>query len=163
MNIQLTSEDLMVAATKAAIRQLMAIRKKRIGHDHGAHSKRKMAQRIGDSVIGNLGEIALSQATGKPITSHFENIKAKDIDQSLEVRTTEYPNGCLLLHDTSPNDSVYVLVVVSDLNAKICGWIEAKHGKQQKFWKDGDPGCYYVPQSELNPISNLPVLSKELT
>ena len=157
MTIDLTTEDLMVAATKAAVRQVMAIRKRRIGHDHGAHSKRKMAQRIGDSVIGNLGEMALSQAIGRPITSKFEDLRAKDIDQSLEVRTTEYANGCLLLHKSSPDDAIYVLVIVNDLSARVCGWIKADDGKRPEYWREGDPGCYFVPQSRLNPIDDLPL------
>lgn len=155
IEINLTAEDLMVASTKAAIRQLMAIKYNRIGHDHGSRSNRKMAQRIGDSVIGNLGEMAVSRYLDKPITSNFEDIKAKDIDGKLEIRTTEYKTGCLLLHDSSPDESIYILVVVNELNAKICGWIEAKNGKLKEYWKDGDPGCYYVPQSKLKSINLL--------
>ena len=155
IEINLTSEDLMVASTKAAVRQLMAIKNNRIGHDHGSRSKRKMAQRIGDSVVGNLGEMAVSRYLKKPITSEFEDIKAKDIDGKLEIRTTEYKTGCLLLHDTSPDELIYILVVIDDLKAKICGWIEAGNGKLKEYWRDGDPACYYVPQSKLKSINLL--------
>ncbi len=145
----------MVASTKAAVRQLMAIKHNRIGHDHGSKSYRKMAQRIGDSVIGNLGEMAVSRYLEKPITSVFEDTKAKDVGGKLEIRTTEYKTGCLLLHDTSPNELIYILVIINDLRATICGWIEAKNGKLKEYWKDGDPACYYVPQSKLKSINLL--------
>jgi hypothetical protein len=151
---KLTAEDFMVACTKGAIRQLMAIKYDRMGHDHGGTSHRSIAQRLGDSVIGELGEMAVSRTLGLPITSHFESTSASDVS-GFEVRCTEYQNGHLLLHKSSPDWVNYVLVVINRLEARIPGWIVARDGKQDSYWRNGDPGCFYVPQSALNSIEEL--------
>ena len=155
MIVHLTAEDFMVATTKAAVRQLMAIKKKRIGSDHGGSSKRKLGQRLSDSIIGALGEIAVSRAMGLQVTSEFENMGAADIGGSVEVRTTELENGCLLLHRTSPDHRIYVLVTIKELQAKVVGWLHARDGKQPNYWRDGDPGCFFCPQESLKRFENL--------
>jgi hypothetical protein len=153
--VYLTAEDYMVATTKGAVRQLMAIKKKRVGSDHGLSSKRKMGQRLMDSIIGAMGEIAASRALNKPITSEFEDLKAVDIGGRYEARATEYLDGCLLVHKSSLDDAIYVLVVLRDLKADVCGWVYAREGKKEEYWREGDPGCYYVPQSVLHDLNEL--------
>jgi hypothetical protein len=155
IKVALTSEDFMVAATRGAVRQLQAIKKGRMGSDHGSSSSRGLSRRLADSVLGDLGEIAVSRVTGLPITSRFEELSAGDLGNRYEVRTTDLRSGHLLLHDSSPDGRIYILAIVSGLEATVCGWIRAADGKHPDYWRDGDPGCYYVPQAHLNDIESL--------
>jgi hypothetical protein len=157
MIIELTAEDFMVAATKGAVRQLVAIKNKRMGHDHGGKSYRKMTQRLADSILGELGEIAVSKFTGLTQSSTLQITKAADIGASIEVRTTEHANGHLVLYDSSNNDYIFVFVTISGLKATLRGWINPEHGKKAEYFVEGDPDCYFVPQSALNPIETLPI------
>lgn len=154
VDIEITVEDFMVASTKASLRQIWNIRKGRIGHDHGSFSKRRIGQRLQDSILGAIAAIVTARFTNLPETDFFDNTKSPDLAGKLEVRSTDYPNGHLLLHEISKDDAYYILVIIEELNAKIYGWIKAKDGKRKEYWREGDPGYYAVPQSALNPINS---------
>lgn len=78
---------------------------------------------------------------------------------NLHVRSTKYPDGCLLLHDTDPDDGPFVCVVTADLpRCRIVGWKRAKHGKRQQFWRtDTNRPAYFVPQDQLWSVWTCPV------
>ena len=155
IDIQMSAEDWMVAATKGAIRQLQAIKQDRMGKDHGSTSQRGVSRRLGDSILGELGEMATARALHSIQTSFFESLRAADIAGRYEVRTTDRDDGCLLLHRTSPDDAIYVLAVVQGLTVSLRGWIQAKDGKKGSNWRRGDPGCFFVPQSDLHPMAGV--------
>lgn len=151
--VNLTYEDFMVAATKAAVRQLQAIRKDRLanGRDGGSKASRSIGTRLGHSFVGEMAEIALSRFLNKPVTSEFENMVAVDIGGEYEARGTEHKNGHLLLNPKDHDDKPYGLVVVSGLRTQIIGWIMGADGKQEKYWNPkADRPCWYVPQSALH-------------
>lgn len=145
----------MVATVRGGMRQLYAIKNGLVGRDHGASSNRTISRRLADSVLGELGELAVSRATGLEIMSAYGDTASGDIEGGIEVRATEYRGGHLLLHDSSPNDLKYVLVVISGIDANVCGWITASDGKLKEYWRKGNPDCYYVPQEKLLPIESI--------
>ena len=155
MTITLTFEDLMVALTKTGVRLGIAIKNQKTGYASGLKSHRTMARRIGDGVMGELTEMAASRLLGTQITSALGNMQAADLGNGIEIRSTERPNGCLLLHDTCKDDTPYVLAVINQLTITLVGWIYARDGKRPELWREGDPACYYVPQSELRPMEDL--------
>ena len=55
IKIEINIEDFMIASTKGGLRQFVNIKKGRIGHDHGDSSKRRVSQRLGDSILGAIG------------------------------------------------------------------------------------------------------------
>lgn len=88
------------------------------------------------------------------------------------VRGTEHLGGCLLLH---PKDieGVYVLVVgplagsLAPIDKQamafyVCGWIEARHGKKNRWVRDPHEGrpAFFVPQTALSSIRSLPRLKR---
>ena len=158
--IEITPEDLMVAAVRGTCRQTRAMMAGRVGHDHGMQSSRKRAysQSWIDSIIGDIGEIELERATGVPTASRYEDMSASDLG-NWEVRTTDNVNGNLLIHQTSPDDKAYVLVVIDfsqgSAVAKIYGWITAAEGRQVGSERDGDPPYYLVGRNDLHAIERL--------
>ena len=115
---------------------------------------------------GALGEIAVCKAldlewTGKGSCINKKNMPKKLIPadvEGLEVRTTTYSTGRLIIRKRD-NDAKFVLVVLNDDHtARVVGWIEAEDAKQDKYW--GDLGkynkpCYIIEQRNLNPIETL--------
>lgn len=78
------------------------------------------------------------------------------------VRSTDKPNGCLILHPRDEDDRVFVLMVGSGRHWEFRGSIVARKGKQ--LGPDGKPRwwrtnvrtpAYFVPQSELDTVLDL--------
>lgn len=75
-----------------------------------------------------------------------------------QVRSTTYDSGHLVLNKNDDDNTPYILVCVNSGVGKIRGWIYARDGKKEKYWRDmsGRGPAFYVPQSDLLPISQLP-------
>jgi len=154
--IDLSYQELILCSTQAAMRQAQACRGGVVGCDHGSTSKRKVKQRLGDKILGEIGETALSRALELPKTSSSNPFDTGDVAQGLEVRATEHQNGHLLLYDSDPNDRFFLAVVEfapGEIRVSLPGWILAEQGRKPRFRGDGDPPCYWIPQSALNPIN----------
>lgn len=153
--VRLAYQDLVLASTNAAMRQSKAIRRNVVGKDHGSSSKRKVCQRLADKVLGELGELALAQELELPKTSTKNPFGRGDVAEGFEVRATEHQNGHLLVYDSDPDARFFLAVIQwekSEIRVSLPGWILASNARQDRFWRDADPGCYWIPQSELNPI-----------
>lgn len=159
--VKLTWEDFMVAIVKGGCRQLQVIKNGRVGHDHGKSSDRQIRTRIGDSVIGELGELAVSRLLRLPVTSALGDSKAADVGR-FEVKTTEWVSGGLPVYDRASDDQVYILVVLvfnrNTIDATVCGWMRAGDAKRDEWFKESfKPPCYLVPQGKLNSMETLEV------
>lgn len=108
---------------------------------------------------GCAGEIAVARCLGvpwEPIIGAGDRA-APDVG-GWHVRSTEYENGHLLLHDDSfctpdPDEDRYVLVIGRRPVLRLVGWCWGWEGKQEKFWRvDCRVPCYFVPQEALHPV-----------
>ena len=69
------------------------------------------------------------------------------------MRTSAHPDACLIAHDSDPDDRVIYLLVGSDGEYLVAGWIRAEHAKKQEFYRDPTGKgrhAYFVPQHKLN-------------
>ena len=77
------------------------------------------------------------------------------------VRSTALPHGSLILHEDDPDDARFVLVVGQIPSLRIAGWIIARDGKTDAYWR-GDPGvrraAWFVPQPALIPWTERDVI-----
>jgi len=77
--------------------------------------------------------------------------------QRIQVRSTPYPNGFLPLHDTDPDEDVFVLVTGTLPTYTIRGAIRGRDAKTPEHWTTTHPTtgrrlphpCYAVTQREL--------------
>lgn len=79
-----------------------------------------------------------------------------DVGRNLQVRSTRYPNGELIVRPSDPDTSTFVLVTCRAPDYEICGWIRGVDAKQNQYVRtnDYDPRPYWsVPQSDLHPIN----------
>jgi len=110
------------------------------------------------AIEGVIGEWIISRMLG--IEWHGKGVLGgPDVGEDLEVRTSAYNNGRLILHpfDGKRGDDpnrIFWLVTGSQQTYFVRGWIRAADGQRQEFWTNptGKKGrdAFFVPQSELN-------------
>ena len=106
-------------------------------------------------LVGSVGECVVAKHLDR-FWAGAGLFRGEDVGE-YQVRTTTYDSGHLVLNNNDYDDKKYILVCVNSGVGKIRGWIYARDGKQEKYWKDksGRGPAYYVPQSDLRPISTL--------
>lgn len=112
-------------------------------------------------IEGAIGELVVSKALGL-YWSGALNFRADDLD-GVQVRSSSRAGASLILHPDDPDDAAFVLVTGINGEYVLPGWQIAARVKRQEFWMDrgrnGRP-AYFVPQSELRPLSELRRLSR---
>lgn len=147
VEVQLTEEEIAEANRIAYQRQKQNLEKGREDRygadpDEGMTLHRRGAQ----------GEKAVSKWLGVEWDGNIGNLEAADVGV-LEVRTTEYQDGALILHPEDNDDSIFILVTEEYPIYRIRGWIRGSSGKSNEFWEDRSGGgrhAYFVPQNRLN-------------
>jgi len=106
---------------------------------------------------GVVAEYVVAKRYGLFYNGAIGNFKAKDVG-GLQVRSTTYQTGCLLLHDEDKDEDIFILVVQRTLkHFCIVGWCYGYEGKIQKNWKEKVKGrpCYFVEQKDLRDMDTL--------
>lgn len=107
-------------------------------------------------VEGMLAEAAVARALGvffSPVTGHLDTALG-DVIPGVQVRSTKYKSGSLLVHDSDADDDRFLLVTGSSGTYHLAGWIMGSKGKLKKFIKEyKGRSAYWVPQSALTPFS----------
>lgn len=108
----------------------------------------------GNDIEGAAAEYVVARHYGK-VWNALVSKPARRLGDvgAAEVRASRHPNGCLLLHESDPDDRGFILVVGACPEFKIVGWIKARDGKREEFWRtDTGRPAFFVPQSALTPI-----------
>jgi hypothetical protein len=108
---------------------------------------------------GCLGELAVARWLNVEWVGFSRAFKSLKYDAGqTQVRTTDHPNGRLLIHPTDPDDQPFILVKTNNLpEVNLVGWILGKNAKRKEWWMELQKGrpCYVVPNSELKEMENL--------
>ena len=103
------------------------------------------------AIEGCLGEYAAAVVTGQLWRGKGPR-NGPDIGKSDEVRTTEYPNGKLILHPKDKRGLKFWLVTGKYGVYQVRGWIMSQYAIHPDYWddhfKNGRP-CFAVPQEDL--------------
>lgn len=111
----------------------------------------------GVHVTGAVGEFVAAKVFGLFWAGPGE-FRGADVGNWLQVKTTDRPEGCLIVKKWEPENAAYVLVVSSDpLTYSIPGWFYGGEAKQKEFFEEKVKGrpAYFVPQGRLRPIAGL--------
>jgi hypothetical protein len=75
----------------------------------------------------------------------------------LQVRTRTKHTWDLFLHPEDDDAAAFVLVTGQGLIYQVHGWIYARDGKQQKWWREvvEDRPAFFVPQTALRSLGEL--------
>lgn len=157
MLISLNSEEIDQARQVAELRNQS---QRQAGRADG----RVMASSIQADLMGAEGELAVAKALNLPWDGKFLPIstwlewkhEGNDVG-NLEVRTTNYETGKLILHDSDKNFSPYLLVISSKRpEYRLAGWIFGHEGKKSHFWATQVPRpCYMIRQELLRSMEDL--------
>ena len=151
IEIVLTWAEVMIGGTVGIMRQVKNLKDGREDR-YGAPKDKGWTLHID----GACGEQALAKHLKMYWSGNLGNFRAADVG-SLQVRTTQYHNGHLLLHDDDKDDDIFVLMTGLVPALRIRGWCFAKEGKMDDFKKDplGGREAYFVPQEILRPMATL--------
>jgi|TARA_R110002020_G_scaffold142963_1_gene315148 hypothetical protein len=116
-------------------------------------------------VDGARAELAVALALSKDwadFAKDYDKIVA-DVGTNIQVRSTNYKHGNLLLHPKDRDDQVFVLVKSHDFpTMEVVGWVLGKDAKKKVYWEDGSQHkaftgrpCYRYPHTKLNPMDSL--------
>jgi hypothetical protein len=149
----LNKSQLFWAGMIGVSRRIQAIFNSRPGA-HGINNEELGWQRDCD---GAAGEMAVAKwrnvfYEGGPMGC----LTAPDVGK-LQVRTTAYRDGHLLLHRTDKDHETFVLVLGHMMPVYVlAGWIVAADGKKEENWKTlNGRSAFWVPQANLHPMSEL--------
>jgi len=149
VEVSLTLSEIMYGAYAGIGRRVSAIKKGRpayYGLDDSANWQ--------IDVEGALAEKAVAKYLNLYWTDSVGVAAPGDIGR-LEVRSTKYKDGHLIIHKSDPDDSYFFLVTGIEGKYRLPGYIRAVDGKLDAFWeckKKGRDFQYYVPQNQLIPV-----------
>jgi len=116
-------------------------------------------------ILGAISEYSASIALEVKWSGFCEDYEklTGDIGNNIQVRSTKYAYGNLLLHPKDKDDDIFILVRAHLYPLmQICGWIKGKQGKNKEFWEDGTNykafkgrPCFRFPAKYLNNIGTL--------
>lgn len=119
-------------------------------------------------ILGACGELAVAKALGVYWPGVLGSFEVPDVG-TIQVRTTDRPGGSLILHKDDPDNDPFVLVVGSNREFRIVGWLYGHEGKHDRFWRTEDvcsPAYFINPKGSIEarklfrPIATLPDLVK---
>lgn len=150
MLVQFTPEEMRPICYKGVDRRIDALTKNRKGN-HGFNRDDFWEL----DIEGMLAEAAVAKALGvphEPLPGELDTAWG-DVAPGVQVRSTKYPTGHLLVHDSDYDEHVFVLVTGAQGRYKLAGWIQAKNCKDQRYWRVvKGRGAYWIPQASLRPF-----------
>lgn len=107
----------------------------------------------GVDIEGAAAELAVAKALGVYWSGQDTPDCDGDIRAGEQVRHTERPNGCLIVHKKNADDHKFYLVTGIMPTMNVVGWIMGRDAKQEQWWRTNVPKpAYFVPQSALIPF-----------
>ena len=124
----------------------------------GHHWSVKKADESANYILGAVGEYAVAKYLGKFYDGNVGNLEAVDVGGEYEVKTTPVPTGHLIIKPEAKEAKPFVLAVVEDMTVRLPGWMKGTDIKQEQYKRADQYGrvLYWVPQSDLHPMSTLP-------
>ena len=151
--IQLTHQDLLMAAQAGIYRRISALKRQR-QELYGTPTGDLWGVDIEACIAEMLVSLTLDKSW-RPFAQSTKDIQA-DVGLNIQVRHTCRKDGCLILHKYDKDDQIYVLVTGVALDQQIKGWISGADAKHEKFWNTKVPRpAYFVSQSVLKPMEFL--------
>ena len=148
ITVELTMPEIMQSAQVGVMRRMQRLRSG-IPLPHGL----KAGSEWQLFITGAMAECALAKYLGVYWEGCGE-INGVDVGE-VDVRSTPYDNGCLILHKSDDNNRKYYLLTGADGKYIIRGWIWGYEGKREEYYltKNDRPPCYWIPQNVLHDAS----------
>ena len=151
IEVNLDSSQIYQAATVGIIRQTRNLKdKRRPRYEAGNQSDWQL------HIEGCLSEFAVAKHLNIYWDGNIGSLSAADVG-GLEVRSTKYKTGRLIIHPEDKDESKYILVTGINGVYSIHGWMFGKDGKNPKYWDDPSKGraAYFIPQEDLHSMASI--------
>lgn len=108
-------------------------------------------------ITGAKAELAFAIGMGLRRQLTLNTFKRPDVVK-WQVRSTNHPRGSLIIRPRDPLNEPYALVRGSDATWQIIGWMWGHEAAQSGYAANpgGRGSCWFVPASELHPMSESP-------
>tara|TARA_R110002126_G_scaffold232283_3_gene376747 strand:+ start:151 stop:603 length:453 start_codon:yes stop_codon:yes gene_type:complete len=147
IRIKLTNAEIIETAMSGVLRRMQRLKS---GYAYAHGLKRGNDWQL--MIEGCLTE----RAVAKHLRLHWGGCgQINDVDvDTVEVRSTPYKKGKLIVHKSDADNSKFYLVTGIDGDYVIHGWIWGRDAKNEKYWGELQPGrpSYNVPQNMLNSL-----------
>jgi hypothetical protein len=132
--------------------------------------QRKFSERITQEMTGALGELAVIdffEIKRKPQINTFHNVA--DVLEDIEVRSTNYKNGHLILRDNDSPNRKYIFCTVDYDAVRLIGWVNGKDGMVSEYYRSEEKTksmfknpkavrpAWFVPQDALLDMKDLKI------
>lgn len=153
MVVVLTHEEAVYAASIGALRQINALLAGKRDR-FGAYKK----DGWGLNIEGAMGELAVAIALDLDQELTVDTYREGNDVGTYEVRTRSNHSWDLIVRQGDKDDAPYILVTGVFPEYRVHGWLYGRDAKKKKYQKDyGErPTAYFVPQSDLRPLADLP-------
>jgi hypothetical protein len=155
IDMKLTSPELMQAALCGSMRRITAMKD---GMDTDCNCRNPKTSWATD-IDGAASEMAVSKYLRRYWSGHVRNFTGDDVLGGIQVRSTVYEQGKLILRPDDPDDAFFILVVANAPIYSIRGGIFARDGKIDAYFRPCDPvegsPAWWVPQDALVDLSAL--------
>ena len=148
IEIVLTNSELFSAASVGVLRRLQSISK---GYDKNVHAQ---ISNWATDIDGAAAEMAVSRVLGRYWSCHANNLHGDDVMGGIQVRSTTWPSGKLILRkrDQQHAKDTFVLVITTPPVFKIVGAIRGSAAMVPEYFQPAnDKGGegWWVPQDRL--------------
>jgi len=127
----------------------------------GAHGNRDdEAMALHRHIVGACAECAVAKLINRFwFQPDFRNRRDGDVGYGLHVRATDRQDGRLIVHDTDPDDGMFILAIQDiyiPARFDVVGFLYGADAKDQKWWWEDTPRpAFFVPREALVPIETL--------
>lgn len=149
VDLKLTNAELMQAALTGSMRRITSLKE---GVDNNRKCREPKSSWAND-IDGAAAEMAVSKHLGRYWSAHVRQFTGDDVPGGVQVRSTTYEQGKLIIRDDDPDDAFFVLVVANAPTYSIRGGIFARDAKIDAYFRACDPSegspAWWVPQDAL--------------
>lgn len=110
-----------------------------------------------EHIEGACGELAVAKALGRYWDGSVNTFEQPDLP-GLQVRTRSQPYYDLIVRPSDSDEDLYVLVTGRCPRYFVRGWVTGAEAKKEQWLQHhgNRPAAYFVPQSALHEMSDLP-------
>jgi hypothetical protein len=141
MRIDLTWQEMCTAAMIGVYRRLSSMHK---GLNKNIHADKSDFQ---TDVIGAIAEACFAKFINLYWSCSINTFKAPDVG-AWQVRSTDYPDGHLIVRPNDRDGERVAFLVVDGYGANLIGWIAVSDAKVKCFWRE-DRKSWWIPQHAL--------------
>ena len=157
VTVNLSKAEKWIAA-REGIRRHRYDRRRNVKPRLNAPTEYKAARWI--NVVGSIGEYGAAKYLGLIDYLYTETKPIRDsvdLPPNIDVKTPQGHNRRLIVFRDGPSTSIYVLATFQDNELRLHGWLNGHEAKQDRYLDNpaGRGFSYYVPSSDLRPISLL--------